>query len=129
MNRKGFTLIELLAVILILGVIALIAIPAVNGIVKVSNAKIAEDAAIKYIKELDDINSLSLLNNSDYETISLTDVQDINPHVHIKGYMPTSGEVTYDNSSGLVKMANLCINHVLVRYKNSEVIAEGECDI
>ena len=129
MNRKGFTLIELLAVILILGVIALIAVPAINAIVKTSNAKIAEDAAIKYIKEIDDINSISLLNNSNYEIITFTDVHDINPYVHIKGYIPTSGDVTYDEYSGLVTMANLCVNHVLVRYRNQHVVAEGQCDV
>ena len=129
MNKRGFTLIELLAVILILGVIALIAVPAINGIVKTSNAKIAEDAAIKYIKEIDDINSISLINNSHYETITFTNVDDINPYINIKGYKPTSGDVSYDESSGLVIIANLCVNHVLVRYRNQHAVAEGQCDI
>ena len=74
-----------------------------------------------------DINKL--LKDNNYETITFTDVHDINPYVHIKGYIPTSGDVTYDEYSGLVTMANLCVNHVLVRYRNQHAVAEGQCDI
>ena len=124
-KEKGFTLIELLAVIVILAIIALIAIPIVLNIIETAKKGSARISAISYIKEVNRLNALTIENQFHGEISDITESEWLK-NVELSGTMPSSGYLTIDET-GIVSVANLCVNDYNVSYENKKAKVTGKC--
>ena len=106
--NKGFTLIELLAVIVILAIIALIATPLIMGVIADARKGAAKDAALGYVKAIENQLMLDELNG----TNALVGVSGGNGTVtttglNINGTAPETVSVTvsdYKITGGTIKV-------------------------
>ena len=124
-KEKGFTLVELLAVIVILAIIALIAVPIVLNIIVTAKKGSARISAINYIKEVNRLNALTIENQFHGEISDITESEWLK-NVELSGTMPSSGYLTIDET-GIVSVANLCVNDYNVSYENKKAKVTGKC--